>query len=85
MKNSKVTEEQAACRSRADRHWLMCAHQRGHLLQLDGAIRQLGVSEMRSLEDENTRLEHLVADLTLDKQMPAKGVEKEMYGPPRCK
>jgi len=40
----------------------------------------LGLSEMRrlrSLEVENTRLKHVVADLTLDKHMLAEALRKE--------
>lgn len=40
----------------------------------------LGVSEwrkLRSLEDENTRLKRLVADLTLDKHMLAEALKKK--------
>jgi putative transposase len=41
----------------------------------------LGVSELRklrSLEDENTRLKRLVADLTLDQHMLAEALRKEV-------
>ena len=41
----------------------------------------LGVAEMRrlrQLEDENKRLKRLVADLTLDKQMPQEVLSKEL-------
>ena len=41
----------------------------------------LGVSErrrLRSLEDENSRLKRLVADLTLDKHMLAEALRKEV-------
>jgi putative transposase len=37
--------------------------------------------KLRALEDENRRLKHLVADLTLDNQM-LKHVVAKMYGPP---
>lgn len=43
----------------------------GDLLCLARQVRGLGVSEaqrLRQLEDENRRLKHLVADLTLDNQ-----------------
>ena len=41
----------------------------------------LGVSELRklrSLEDENGRLKRLMADLTLDKHMPAEALGKKV-------
>src|SRR5687768_16188394 len=47
-------------------------------------IAHLGVSELRrlrSLEDENSRLKRLVADLTLDKHMLAEALRKKVSGP----
>ena len=44
----------------------------------------LGVSELRrlrQLEDENTRLKRLVADLTLDKHMLSEALRKNARGP----
>lgn len=45
----------------------------------------LGVSELRrlrQLEEENSRLKRLVADLSLDKHMLAEALRKKVYGPP---
>ncbi len=45
----------------------------------------LGVSELRrlrSLEDENSRLKRLVADLTLDKHMLAEALRKNVWSAP---
>jgi putative transposase len=40
---------------------------------------------LKSLEDENRRLKHLVADLSLDKEV-LKAIVRKMYGPPQdCK
>lgn len=47
-------------------------HLRRDVLQLEEALRRLTPSEvkrMRQLEDENSRLKKIVADLTLDKAM----------------
>jgi hypothetical protein len=46
--------------------------QPGNDLHMEGQVRRPGVSEaerLRSLEDENSRLKRLVADLSLDKEM----------------
>ena len=45
----------------------------------------LGVSELRrlrQLEDENSRLKRLVADLSLDKHMLSEALRKKVEGPP---
>ena len=45
----------------------------------------LGVSELRRLrllEEENSRLKRLVADLSLDKHMLSEALRKKVYGPP---
>ena len=45
---------------------------------------RLEVSEaqrLKSLEDENRRLKHLVADLSLDKEV-LKAIVRKIYGPP---
>jgi putative transposase len=44
----------------------------------------LGVSELRrlrQLEEENSRLKRLVADLSLDKHMLSEALRKKVYGP----
>lgn len=44
----------------------------------------LGVNvlrKLRSLEDENSRLKRLVADLALDKHMLAEALRKRVWGP----
>ena len=49
--------------------------------------RGLGVSEaqrLRQLEDENRRLKHLVADLTLDNQALRAVLAKKPWRPPRA-
>ena len=46
-----------------------------HLLQCCG---ELGVSELRKLEDENARLWRIVADLTLSKQILQEVVKKKL-------
>ncbi len=46
----------------------------------------MGISEIRrlkQLEDENTKLKRLVADLTLDKTMLQDALRKKWQGPPR--
>lgn len=51
---------------------LQDGNQRGHVLQLEEEIRWPGVSELRrlkNLEEENSQLKKLVADLSLDKQI----------------
>lgn len=51
---------------------LQGGHLRRDVLQLEEALRRLTPSEvkrMRQLEDENSRLKKIVADLTLDKAM----------------
>ena len=45
----------------------------------------LGVSELRrlrQLEEENSRLKRLVADLSLDKHMLSEALRKKVSGPP---
>jgi putative transposase len=47
-------------------------HFGGDLVQLEAEVSGLGTAELRrlrQLEDENSRLKQVVADLTLDKQM----------------
>ena len=56
-------------------------HQRSHLLRLEEEFGHLGASEvgrLRQLEDENSRLNLVVADLTLDKHMLAEALRKKV-------
>jgi putative transposase len=50
-----------------------------------GKYAHLGVSELRrlrQLEEENSRLKRLVADLSLDKHMLSEALRQQVYGPP---
>ena len=49
-----------------------------------GKYAHLGVSELRQLrqvEEENSRLKRLVADLSLDKHMLSDALRQQVYGP----
>ena len=92
MKKGRFSEEQIigilkATRSRPQgsgsgaRAW----HQRGDDLYLEKQVRGLEVSEaqrLKSLEDENRRLKHLVADLSLDKEVLKALVRKNGWSLP---
>ena len=47
-----------------------------------GGLMPSEMKRLRQLEEENTRLKRIVADLSLDKEM-LQDVIKRMYGPPR--
>jgi putative transposase len=54
--------------------------QRGDLLRLEEKYAHLGASELRELRqlrEENAKLKHLVADLTLDKHIMAEIIRKK--------
>jgi hypothetical protein len=54
--------------------------ERGDVLRLEEEVRPLGVGELRrlrQLEDENTRLKQVVADLMLDKHMLSEALRKK--------
>jgi hypothetical protein len=56
-------------------------HLGGHVPHVEEEVRkygELGVSELRKLEDENARLWRIVADLTLDKQILQEVVKKKL-------
>ncbi len=88
MKRSKFSEEQIAYALRQDKSGTPIG---GVCRQLGVSeatfyawkkkYGHLGATElrrMRQLEDENTRLKHLVADLTLDKHMLAEALRKKV-------
>ena len=43
----------------------------------------VNAKKMKQLEDENRKLKHVVAELTLDNRAALKDVLSKMYGPPR--
>ncbi len=56
-------------------------HQRRHFLQVATEIRGVGPSELRKLkqlEEENSKLKRLVADLSLDKAMLQEVLSKKL-------
>ena len=88
MKKSKFTEEQIAYALRQVESGTPPADVCGQLGVSEATLyiwkkkyAHLGVSELRklrSLEEENTRLKRVVADLTLDKHMLAEALRKKV-------
>ena len=63
--------------------WLGIGRQRAHDLCLEGKYGGVEVSEaeeVKHLRDENVRLEKLVADLSLDKDMRQSVIRKNSLG-----
>ena len=88
MKRSKVTEEQVAYALREvesgrppSEVYRQLGVSEATFYTWKKRYAHLGVSELRrlrSLEDENSRLKRLVADLTLDKHMLAEALRKKV-------
>lgn len=88
MKRSKFSEEKvlyALSQSEAStpscRHLSATGHGRGDVFCVEEKYAHLGVSELqrlRQLEEENSHLKRLVADLSLDKHMLAEALRKKV-------
>jgi putative transposase len=90
MKKSRVTEEQIAYALRESESGTavadVCRQSQATFYIWKNKFAHLGVSELRrlrQLEEENSRLKRLVADLTLDKHMLAEALGKKRVTPTR--